>query len=113
MRWPSRLFPLGSSITTLKIPSALQRETLHGFYLLGLSVPVVILSAGLRGLLEAHQRFDLVTALRIPTGVFTFAGVLYWSFPFRATSYRWLRFSSQGGPRVAWHFAVALFQSPA
>ncbi len=61
---------------TLKIPSALQRETLHGFYLLGLSVPVVILSAGLRGLLEAHQRFDLVTALRIPTGVFTFAGPL-------------------------------------
>jgi O-antigen/teichoic acid export membrane protein len=60
----------------LKIPEMLQVETLHAFYLLGLSVPVVISTAGLRGLLEAHQRFDLVSALRIPTGIFTFAGPL-------------------------------------
>lgn len=59
-----------------KIPSALQAETLSSFYILALSLPVVITSAGLRGLLEAHQRFDLVTGLRIPIGVFTFAGPL-------------------------------------
>src|SRR6185437_13860655 len=41
----------------LNVPVALQRETLHSFYLLGLSVPVVITTAGLRGLLEAQQRF--------------------------------------------------------
>jgi len=36
----------------------------------------VITTAGLRGLLEAHQRFGLINALRIPMGVFTFAGPL-------------------------------------
>ena len=60
----------------LNIPGALQVETLHSFYLLGLSIPVVISTAGLRGLLEAQQRFGLINALRIPMGVFTFAGPL-------------------------------------
>lgn len=60
----------------LKIPEPLQSETLICFYLLGLSVPVVITTAGLRGLLEAHQRFKVVNALRIPLGVFTFVGPL-------------------------------------
>jgi O-antigen/teichoic acid export membrane protein len=60
----------------LKIPLAIQSESLHAFYLLGLSLPVVVVTSGLRGLLEAHQRFDLVTALRIPTGLFSFGGPL-------------------------------------
>jgi O-antigen/teichoic acid export membrane protein len=60
----------------LKIPEVLQAETVRAFYLLGLSIPVVITSTGLRGLLEAHQRFKLVSALRIPLGVFTFVGPL-------------------------------------
>lgn len=60
----------------LRIPDALQLETLQSFYLLALSIPMVIIAAGLRGLLEAHQRFDLVTYMRIPLGVFTFAGPL-------------------------------------
>ncbi len=60
----------------LKVPEAVQSETLHSFYLLGLSVPVAITTAGLRGLLEAHQLFKLVNALRIPMGVFTFLGPL-------------------------------------
>ncbi len=60
----------------LNVPTVLQGETLQSFYLLGLSIPVVISTAGLRGLLEAHQRFGLINALRIPMGVFTFAGPL-------------------------------------
>jgi O-antigen/teichoic acid export membrane protein len=60
----------------LKIPETLQSESLHAFYLLGLSIPAVISTAGLRGLLEAHQRFDLINTLRIPTGIFTFLGPL-------------------------------------
>jgi len=60
----------------LNVPGALQHETLQSFYLLGLSIPLVISTAGLRGLLEAHQRFGLINALRIPMGVFTFAGPL-------------------------------------
>ena len=58
----------------LKIPSEMQSEVLRSFYLLALAIPAVVTTSGLRGLLEAHQRFDLVGALRIPTGVFTFVG---------------------------------------
>jgi len=56
----------------LKIPPALQTESLSSFYLLALSIPVVTSTAGLRGLLEAKQRFDLVNLVRIPHGVFSF-----------------------------------------
>jgi len=54
----------------LHIPPELQREALRSFYLLGLSIPVVISTAGLRGLLEAHQRFGMINALRVHMGVF-------------------------------------------
>lgn len=60
----------------LKIPRELQDETLKAFYLLALSVPVIISSIGFRGILEAHQRFDLANMVRIPFGVFTFLGPL-------------------------------------
>jgi O-antigen/teichoic acid export membrane protein len=60
----------------LHVPETLQIETLRSFYLLGFSIPLVITTAGLRGLLEAHQRFALTNALRIPMGVFTFVGPL-------------------------------------
>lgn len=60
----------------LNVPSSLQHETMQAFLLLGASVPFVITTAGFRGLLEAHQRFGLLTAVRIPMGVFTFAGPL-------------------------------------
>jgi O-antigen/teichoic acid export membrane protein len=61
----------------LHVPSAFQRETLLSFYLLGLSIPVVISTAGLRGLLEAQQHFRVINALRAPMGVFSFAGPLF------------------------------------
>src|ERR1043166_3625471 len=60
----------------LSIPPALRSETLRAFYLLALSIPLTIGTVGLRGMLEAHQRFDLINALRIPMGVFTYAGPL-------------------------------------
>ncbi len=60
----------------LKIPTVLRAETLSAFYLLALSLPAVIVTAGLRGVLEAYQRFGLVNALRIPMGIFTFVGPL-------------------------------------
>lgn len=58
----------------LKVPSELSSETLTSFYILAASVPVVIGTTGLRGVLEAYQRFDLVNAVRIPMGVLTFLG---------------------------------------
>jgi len=58
----------------LKIPLNLQQETLTAFYLLAASIPIVIGSIGLRGILEAYQRFGLVNVVRIPLGIFTFLG---------------------------------------
>ncbi|MBW1692072.1 MAG: flippase [Deltaproteobacteria bacterium] len=58
----------------LNIPKELQPESLHVFYLLALAIPVVTLTAGLRGLLEAYQRFDIINLIRIPLGLFTFLG---------------------------------------
>lgn len=60
----------------LKIPEELQPEVLKGFYLLGFSIPVVISTVALRGLLEAYQRFAIINALRVPMGVFAYAGPL-------------------------------------
>ncbi len=60
----------------LNIPPALVDESLHAFYLLALSVPLVICSVCLRGVLEAHQRFGQVNVVRIPLGVWTFVGPL-------------------------------------
>ena len=58
----------------LNIPTKLQTETLNAFYLLAAFVPVVISNIGLQGVLEAHQRFDLVNAVRIPLGISTYLG---------------------------------------
>lgn len=60
--------------SVLKIPADLQLETLNAFFLLAISIPIVIGTTGLRGILEAHQRFGLVNAVRIPAGVLTFLG---------------------------------------
>lgn len=60
----------------LNIPEYLQRETLVSFYLLAFSIPIVISAAGLRGLLEAYQKFGLINTVRIPLGMFNFLAPL-------------------------------------
>lgn len=60
----------------LNIPIELQAETLNAFYLLSVSIPIVIITTGLRGVLEAHQRFGLVNAVRVSLGLITFLGPL-------------------------------------
>jgi O-antigen/teichoic acid export membrane protein len=59
---------------TLKVPASLGVETLHAVYLLALSIPLVVSTAGLRGVLEARQRFDLANVVRLASGVFTYVG---------------------------------------
>jgi O-antigen/teichoic acid export membrane protein len=56
----------------LKIPAGLQPETLHSLFLLSLSVPLVISTAGFRGILEAQQKFGLLNTVKIPMGIATF-----------------------------------------
>src|SRR5262249_47873807 len=60
----------------LKVPLELQTETLRSFYLLAGSIPLVTITSGLRGVLEAQQRFRVVTLIRIPMSVFSFLGPL-------------------------------------
>jgi O-antigen/teichoic acid export membrane protein len=97
----------------LRIPHALQSETLRTFYLLALSLPVIIGTAGLRGLLEAHQRFDLINVLRIPMGVFTFAGPLL-VLPFSKSLFPVVGVLV-GGRLIAWaaHLLLCLRVAPA
>ncbi len=62
--------------SVLNIPDFLRDDSRRAFYLLALSIPVVIITAGLRGILEAHLRFDIIVGIRIPLGFFTFLGPL-------------------------------------
>ena len=60
----------------LNVSPQLQRETLAAARLLAIGVPVVVLTSGFRGILEAYERFDLANAVRVPTGISTFLGPL-------------------------------------
>ena len=60
----------------LKVPPAMQSETVDAILVLALSLPVVVLTSALRGIMEATQDFALVNALRVPLGVATFVGPL-------------------------------------
>lgn len=60
----------------LNIPAELKHETISTFYLLSGSVPIVIISVAFRGVLEAHQRFDIINGIRIPLGIYSFLAPL-------------------------------------
>ena len=60
----------------LKVPPDLQAETLNSFYLLAAATPIVTLTSGLRGILEALHEFRLLNLIRIPMSVFSFVGAL-------------------------------------
>jgi O-antigen/teichoic acid export membrane protein len=60
----------------LKIPDQLQSETLQGMYILAGSIPLVTVTSGLRGILDAQQKFRLATLIRIPLSIFSFIGPL-------------------------------------
>jgi len=51
------------------IPPELFPEVRTAFYLLALSVPLVVVTASLRGMLEGMRRFDLVNYIRVPAGI--------------------------------------------
>ena len=66
----------------LNLTPALRPEAESAMRVLALSLPLVTLTAALRGLLEAGQRFGWVNAIRVPLGILTFAAPLaatWWS----------------------------------
>lgn len=64
-------------IHELAIPEALRSETLVSFFILSASIPIVIITTGLRGILEARHRFDLVNIVRTPFAVLTYIAPLF------------------------------------
>ncbi len=60
----------------LRVPQELQTETLRSFFLLGASIPIVTVTSGLRGVLEAQQRFRVLSFIRIPMSIFSLTGPL-------------------------------------
>lgn len=60
----------------LKIGAELHTEASASFFILSVTIPVVVATAGLCGVLEAHQRFDLINLVRVPLGLFNYLSPL-------------------------------------
>ena len=63
-------------VEVFNISNKMRNETINTFYILTVAIPIVSTTAGLRGVLEAYQRFDVVNIMRVFLGVFTFLGPL-------------------------------------
>lgn len=56
-------------IHLFKMPSSSVSEGRNSLYMLAIAVPILLCSNGLRGVLEAAQRFDLVNYIKVPTSI--------------------------------------------
>jgi len=68
----------------------IRAEAIAAFRIVGLSLPVVLISISFRGMLEAAQRFDLATGIKVTSSMATFlvplGGVLAgWDLPIMLT----------------------------
>ena len=58
------------------LPATLRAEGVRAFPMLVATVPLVIVTSGLRGILEGYHYFGLANALRLPTGLLIFLAPL-------------------------------------
>jgi O-antigen/teichoic acid export membrane protein len=56
----------------LQVPAILEQDTRAAFYLLAISLPAVLVTAGLGGVLAAYQRFKALNLIRIPMSILSF-----------------------------------------
>jgi O-antigen/teichoic acid export membrane protein len=61
-----------ASADFLQMPAELEAPARGTILLTALAVPILMVSSSLRGILEAEQRFDLVNAVRVPSGMASF-----------------------------------------
>ena len=61
---------LARELTSASDPAVVTRA----FWWMALAMPAVVLTSGYRGILEALGRFGLVNVIRLPMGIFTYAG---------------------------------------
>ena len=64
------------AVDIFKIPAELQQEARITFLILAAAIPLVVVSAGMVGLLTAYDRFDLINLVRTPLGISNFAAPL-------------------------------------
>jgi O-antigen/teichoic acid export membrane protein len=62
--------------SVLKIPVELQRETIASLDILACSIPVVICTSGLAGVLESIQQFGKLSVCRLASGIFVYLSPL-------------------------------------
>lgn len=66
------IFFVPQIVDLFNITPTLHSEFLSTFYLLILAIPLVATTAGLRGVLEAYQKFFQINLIRVFLGIFTF-----------------------------------------
>ena len=54
----------------MNVPTGLQQEVIRATLVMAIGIPFVVLSAGLRGIVEAYQDFRLVGFIRVVMGVY-------------------------------------------
>lgn len=62
--------------TLLNIEGDLARETARSLQIIAFALPVVILTTGVRGILEAYGRFTAINMIRIPVGALNYLAPL-------------------------------------
>lgn len=62
------------AIHFLHIPPDLGDEAIQSIYIMALTIPVVITTAGFIGVLQAYQRFDILNSIRVPLGALSYIG---------------------------------------
>jgi len=61
-----------------------RQEAINATLVMGLAMPFIVLTAGLRGMLEACHAFEVLNYIRLPMGLWTFVGpwlVVLWRGP--------------------------------
>ncbi len=72
--------------SVLRVPADLEAEAVTAFRILAIAIPVVLVAASFRGLLEAARRFDLVNLVSVPGSALNFlvpliGALLGWGLP--------------------------------
>jgi O-antigen/teichoic acid export membrane protein len=59
-----------------KVPQNLAKEALISLYFIAPSIPIILITASLIGVLSAYQRFDIINAVKIPANSLTYILIL-------------------------------------
>jgi O-antigen/teichoic acid export membrane protein len=62
--------------SVLRISAGIQVETVHALYVLSATIPFVVVTAALIGLLSGYHRFGILSMIRAPLGIYTYAAPL-------------------------------------